>query len=89
METLNFIKNDKQDWEAEFEATGDFNLHLERSKKGTITILQKTYKDGEYAFSNEFPYYHNNFDFDFTGLIYPKMIKVVSDSEVLLGVVTQ
>ena len=89
METLNFIKNDKQDWEAEFEATGDFNLHLERFKKGTVTILQKTYKEGEYAFSNEFPYYHNNFDFDFTGLIYPKMIKVVSDSEVLLGIVTQ
>lgn len=39
METLNFIENDRQDWEAEFEATGDFNLHLERPKKGTITIL--------------------------------------------------
>lgn len=89
METLNFIENDRQDWEAEFEATGDFNLHLERPKKGTITILQKTYKDGEYAFSNEFPYYHNNFDFDFAGLVYPKMIKVISDCEVLVGVVTQ
>jgi hypothetical protein len=36
---LNFIKNDKQDWEVEFEATGDFNLHIERDRKGTITIL--------------------------------------------------
>lgn len=27
---LNFIENENQDWVAEFEATGDFNLHLER-----------------------------------------------------------
>lgn len=86
---LTFNKNEKSDWVAEFEATGDFNLHLERDQKGTITILQKTYKDGEYAFSNEFPYHYNNFDFDFAGLIYPKMIKVISDCEVLVGVVTQ
>lgn len=89
MEILNFIENPNQDFEAEFEATGDFNLHLERDKKGTVTILQKTYKEGEYAFSNEFPYYHNNFDFDFTGVIYPKMIKVISDCAVKVGVVTQ
>ena len=89
MEVLNFIENSKQDFEAEFEATGDFNLHLERDNKGTITIMQKTYKDGEYAFSNEFPYYYNNFDFDFTGIIYPKMIKVISDCAVKVGVVTQ
>ena len=86
---LNFIENKQKDWEAEFEASGDFNLHIERDKKGTITILQKTYADGEYCFSNEFPYYHNNFDFDFTGLVYPKMIKVISDCEVKIGVVTQ
>lgn len=86
---LVFVENEQRDWEAEFEATGDFNLHLERDRKGTITILQKTYKDGEYAFSNEFPYYNNNFDFDFAGLVYPKMIKVISDSEVKIGVVTQ
>ena len=85
---LNFIKNDKQDWEAEFEATGDFNLHLERDRKGTITILQKTHKDSEYAFSNEFPYYYNNFDYDFGALIYPKWVKVISDSEVLKGEIT-
>lgn len=86
---LNFIENKQKDWEAEFEASGDFNLHLERDKKGTITILQKTYLDGDYAFSNEFPHYYKNFDYDFTGIIYPKMIKVVSDSEVKIGVVTE
>ena len=32
MEILNFIENPNQDFEAEFEATGDFNLHLERER---------------------------------------------------------
>jgi hypothetical protein len=36
---LTFIENKQKDWEAEFEASGDFNLHLERDSKGTITIL--------------------------------------------------
>ena len=88
MKKLVFIENQSGDFEAEFEVTGDFNLHLERDNKGTVTILQKTYIDGEYALSNEFPYYYNNFDYDFTGLIYPKMIKVISNNEVRLGVVT-
>ena len=82
---LNFIKNDKQDWEAEFEATGDFNLHLERDQKGTITILQKQNEEDQYAFSSEFPNYYKIFNYDFAALLYPKYIKVISDSKVIKG----
>lgn len=86
---LTFEQNKDFNYEAEFEVFGDFNLHLERDNKGSITILQKTYKDGQYAFNAEFINYHKNFDFDFTGLIYPKMIKVISDCQVQIGIVTQ
>lgn len=89
MKKLEFIENQSGDFESEFEVTGDFNLHLERDSKGTVTVFQKTYMDGEYALSNEFPHYYNNFDYDFTGIIYPKMIKVVSNNAVKLGIVTQ
>ena len=82
---LNFIENENQDWVAEFEATGDFNLHLERDQKGTIIILQKQNEEDEYAFSSEFPNYYKIFNYDFAALLYPKYIKVISDSKVIKG----
>ena len=74
---------------AEFEATNDFNIHLERKDVGILNILQSTIADGEYDLVSA----HNNiqdrvFDCDFTAMIYPKYIKIVSGSEVTRCVIT-
>lgn len=73
----------------EFEVTGDFNLHIERDERGDISVYQKTYELGEYALNTRFKDHDDNFDYDFQGLIYPKMIKVVSETKVNKAIVTQ
>lgn len=35
-------------WVAEFEVTGDFNLHLERISKGSIAVSQRSTVSGGY-----------------------------------------
>lgn len=76
-------------WEAEFEATGNFNLHIERKKAGGLAIYQKASADDKYAtdssWSDNAPAVVNK---DFSMLIYPKMIKVTSRSEPIQGIVT-
>ena len=76
-------------YEAEFEATGDFNLHIEREKKGNLAIFQKTSADDNYASASS---YSDNAEpivnKDFSMLIYPKFIKVVSGSPVTRCVAT-
>lgn len=86
---LAFQKIDGQ-WVAEFEATSDFNINLDRVSKGALTIYQKGSKDGTYASQAS---YRNtkdseNIDADITALVYPKYIKVVSQTEVVKGIVT-
>lgn len=78
-------------WEAEFEATADFNIHLERNKGGVFKVYLKT-AGSEYALVEEldkmYTQYKGVVDYDFTGAIFPKMIKVVSATEPTLAVVT-
>ena len=86
---LTFEKIDGQ-WVAEFEATSDFNINLDRVGKGALAIYQKGSKDGTYASKES---YRNtkdseNIDADITALVYPKYIKVVSQTEVVKGIVT-
>ena len=86
---LTFEKIDGQ-WVAEFEATSDFNINLDRAGKGALVIYQKGSKDGTYASQAS---YRNtkdseNVDADITALVYPKYIKVVSQTEVVKGIVT-
>lgn len=76
-------------YEAEFEATGDFNLHIERQKRGSLAIFQKTSVDDKYASESSYsdsaePIVNK----DFSMLIYPKFIKVVSSSPVTRCVAT-
>ena len=76
-------------YEAEFEATGDFNLHIERQKRGSLAIFQKTSVDDKYASESSYsdsaePIVNK----DFSMLIYPKFIKVVSNSPVTRCVAT-
>lgn len=75
---------------AEFEATGAFNLHVERDSKGYIAVYQKGIAEGEYSTSAS--WYDNDahkvIDIDFAAIVYPKHIKVVCRGEVSKGVVT-
>lgn len=79
--TLNFTKNqDSGAWVAEFEATSDFNLHIEGVVEGNVRVYQRGTADGEYAYVREatpYPSFSNVYDFDFSALVYPKWIKVV------------
>lgn len=87
---LTFTKNEKAGtYVAEFEATADFNLHIERTKGGRIFFYQRTAGTG-YAHVDNVPWQDgkDSIDLDFTALIYPKFIKVVSEVEPSLAVVT-
>lgn len=87
--TLNFTKNEHGTWIAEFEVTADFNLHIEREKGGDILLYQKTSGEG-YDIVDGFGVQRHQgvIDIDFAALIYPKWIKIVSESEPKVGVVT-
>ena len=86
---LAFQKIDGQ-WVAEFEATSDFNINLDRVSKGALVIYQKGSKDGTYASQASYRNIKDseNVDADITALVYPKYIKVVSQTEVVKGIVT-
>lgn len=64
---------------AEFEATGNFNLHIEGVYEGNVEVFQKGVQNGEYARTHgatpDSPY-GRVYDYDFGGLIFPKYIKV-------------
>ena len=89
MEQLIFNKVGKE-YVAEFEATADFNLHIERDEPGILALYQRTTTSGEYAEiegTREYRY-KEVYDCDFIGSIYPKYIKVVSGVEVTKAEVT-
>lgn len=77
---LKFTKDAQSgNWVSEYEAKAVFNLHIEGAKK--LRLYQRTagsrydeiegeYKDGAYSF-----------DYDFNALVYPKFIKIVSETE--------
>lgn len=92
---ITFVKNDKLFWKegayvSEFQITSDFNLHVEREKGGRFLVYQKTVENGEYDIVDGIDMYRHKdvIDIDMSALVYPKYIKVVSESEVTMGVVT-
>lgn len=74
---------------AEFVATADFNLHIEKSG-GDFRIMQKTVENGLYDCIDGLyiPAGSPVIDYDFVASIYPKYIKIVSEVEPTLAVVT-
>lgn len=66
---------------AEFTATGDFNLHIEREKQGFILVQQRTTTSGKFdsISGGNFSSVDSVIDCDFIGTVYPKYIKVVSE----------
>ena len=88
---LNFVETiEGKEWSAEFEATGDFNLHLERVKSGSLVVSQRGTPEGAYDAAFVKGMYEGGMviDSDFGALVYPKYIKVVSGSEVVKAFVT-
>lgn len=92
---LNFIQSKvvfgkKTGYEAEFEATADFNIHIERKAVGRFLVYQKSVADGQYDIVDTIGRLDHKdvIDLDMTALVYPKYIKIVSESEVTMGVVT-
>lgn len=81
---LNFTKANNG-WVTEFEVTDNFNLHIERTKGGDISIYQRTV-GSKYAHVDfkALPY-QRTIDVDVTGLVYPKFIKIVSEVEPTLA----
>ena len=74
---------------AEFKADNDFNLHVKRTKLGTLEVYQKGVEEGEYDFAwSPGIGARKVIDYDFAALVYPKWIKVVSGSEVTNAAVT-
>ena len=86
---LNFVKDGNQ-YVAEFMATADFNLHIERNERGFLIFNQRTTASGKYdrikgtSFNDGDPVV----DVDFVGSIYPKYIQVVSKVMPTMAVVT-
>lgn len=92
---LNFEKKEQYwgkdaAWVSEFEVTSDFNLHVERVSGGRFLVYQKSVADGEYDLVDGLGYkdHKDTIDMDFVALVYPKWIKVVSEAEVTMGIVT-
>lgn len=86
---LSFV-NKEGVYEALFEASNDFNLHIELDKPSYLGIYQSSVKDSGYSFTNEYKLndIQKVYDIDFGALIYPKYIKVISGSNVLRAEVT-
>lgn len=87
---MEFVKKNGM-YEAEFEATADFNLHIERKAGGRFLIYQKSVSEGKYDIVDGVGYkdHKDVIDLDMTAIVYPKFIKVVSESEVTKGVITE
>ena len=79
---LNFVK-DGTKWVSSFEATSDFNLHIERNKGGFLFVSQRTTPSGEYDSTKGADFSSSDLiiDYDFSALVYPKFIKVVCEVE--------
>ena len=86
---LRFVKVDNM-FVAEFEAAGDFNLHIERSEGGLFMVEQRTSSEGKYARVANLCYQGGIevVDQDFVGAVYPKYIKVSSEVDPTLAIVT-
>lgn len=85
---LQFTKEGEQ-YVAQFTATGDFNLHIEKSR-GRVYMLQSTVENGRYdgVKGASWGKLEGTIDSDFTSLVYPKYIRIESEVEPTMAVVT-
>lgn len=77
------VLSDKPAYEVEFEASSDFNIHIERPSDGYFLLFQKSTPNGKYTEVNNVYDLESKttIDMDFVGVVYPKWIKIVSKVE--------
>ena len=77
-------------WVAEFQVSGNFNLHLERVESGSIRISQKTAGNG-YALINDAHSLYSQLviDVDIQGIVFPKTIQISSVVKPTVAIVTE
>lgn len=80
------IINGKQRYVCEETVTADYALHIERSGSGKLNFFVRSTAEGKYCPSDVSSPLQNFakevFDYDFTHLVYPKYIRIESDTEV-------
>ena len=76
---LEFVRKEDGDFVATAMVSSDFNLHIERNFASAIIVKQRT--SGEkFAVAKVFPSGTTDvIDADFTGVVYPKEIKIESE----------
>lgn len=86
---LTFNNNDSV-YVSEFKVDSDFNLHVERDELGKFVIWVKTTPVGNYAKVNHEENLDDLYviDYNFTGTVYPKYIKIVSKVEPTYAAIT-
>jgi hypothetical protein len=85
---LKFTK--KGDWyEADFTAESDFNLHIEKPH-GPLVVYQTTIEGSQYEAVQGLDFGLDNdvVDIDFTAVVFPKYIRVMSKVMPTMAVVT-
>lgn len=90
---LTFTQTNKKSWVAEFEASSDFNIHIERKDGvGRIRMQQRTSSKGDLAEVEDFtaknPDGEQVIDYDCPALVWPKTIRIVSEVEPTYAEVT-
>lgn len=90
--TLSFTQQGDH-WEATATVNADYNLHLERAKAGKLYIYQRAPESGLYAICNlpsQIQYNSGQvIDQSFGHGVYPMHIKIVSESQVTSGTLTE
>jgi hypothetical protein len=74
---------------AEFEVNADFNLHIEKSRSGYLYMQQRS-TSGKWDSVRNFQAADSDYiiDYDFTALVYPKQIRLVSEYAPTMCVLT-
>ena len=88
MKDIQFTKQGKT-YVAEFEVNADFNLHIEKSQSGYLYMRQRS-TSGKWDSVRNFQVADNDYivDYDFTALVYPKQIRLVSEYAPTMCVLT-
>lgn len=85
------FENKDNAYVAEFEAAGDFNLHIEGVEEGKVKVFQRGASAGGYSFvrgATPDISYGNVYDRDFSAVVYPKYIKVECATQPTMSEVT-
>lgn len=85
--TFNKVGNE---YVAEIEVNGNFNLHIERADISKFRVLQRTAASGKFAMVKDADVAGDPvIDMDFSGEIYPKTIRIESGLQPSVAVITE